>query len=342
MHNNPERVIDLTRILKNPPSLISYSAVGGAYEGGGPLGNYFDSINDDEYFGQKTYEQAESEMQKEAVSIALEKAGLNNSGIDIIFGGDLLNQCVATHFGQRETAVSLLGIYSACSTFTEGLILSGVFTCAGTVKRTLSVTSSHFYSAERQYRMPIEYGGQRAPTTQRTATASGAVISEVCGKAPFLRGFTVGKIIDMGVTDAANMGAAMAPAAYDTIKTFFEESKMSLNDFDNIITGDLGNIGSELLYKLFDADGTDIREKHLDCGKMLFDRERQDVHSGGSGCGCAASVCCGYIFPKVQSGEKQNILIAATGALMSPTLTQQGESIPSISHLVWISHNGGQ
>ena len=331
----------MTRILTDTPSLISYSAVGGRSEGEGPLGDYFDSINDDEYFGKDTYEQAESELQKEAVNIALEKAALKEKDIDIIIGGDLLNQCVATSFAHRDRAVSMLGIYSACSTFTEGLILSGIMTSEGYAKRAMNVTSSHYYSAERQYRMPIEYGGQRAPTTQRTVTASGAVICESNDKAPYLRGFTLGKIIDMGVDDAANMGAAMAPAAYDTINSFLKESGKGLDDFDNIITGDLGSIGSDILYKLFDMDGIDIRSKHLDCGKLIYDTERQDVHSGGSGCGCAASVCCGYILPKIQSGELQNVIIAATGALMSPTVSFQGESIPSISHLVWISHQRG-
>ena len=337
--NKKERMMTVTRIFDTPPCITSFAAVGGSSEGKGPLGNHFDYISDDEYFGRTTYEQAESELQRQTAAIALEKAGLKFSDIDVILGGDLLNQCVATSFGQRESGVSILGLYAACSTFTEGLILSGVLTSYGLAGKALGITSSHFCSAERQYRMPIEYGGQRAPTTQRTATAAGAVIVGQGECAPFIRGFTVGRIVDMGVTDAANMGAAMAPAAYDTITRFLNESGKSLADFDRIITGDLGMIGSSLLYKLFERDGVDIKDKHLDCGCLLYDPDIQDVHSGGSGCGCVASVSCAYLLPKIISGEYENILLAATGALMSPTMTQQGESIPSVSHAVWLSHS---
>ncbi|MCR5816617.1 MAG: stage V sporulation protein AD [Ruminococcus sp.] len=332
-------MIAMTHIFQTPPCVTSFAAVGGSSEGEGNLGNYFDFISDDEYFGKTTYEQAESELQRQTAALALQKAGLNTSDIDLILGGDLLNQCVATSFAHRESQVSIMGLYSACSTFTESLILSAALTSAGLAKRVLGITSSHFYSAERQYRMPIEYGGQRAPTTQRTATASGAFITEQGEKAPYIKGFTVGRIVDMGVTDAANMGAAMAPAAYDTITRFFSDTGLHLNDYDKIVTGDLGEIGSQLLYKLFERDGVDISAKHLDCGKLLYDPQRQDVHSGGSGCGCVASVSCAYLLPKLQSGETQNILLAATGALMSPTMTQQGESIPAISHAVWLSHS---
>ena len=331
----------MLKIFDTPPSILSYAAIGGSSEGEGPLGNYFDDINEDEYFGKTTYEQAESELQRQTAALVTEKAGLAPSDIDLIIGGDLLNQCVATSFGHRDSATSILGIYSACSTFTEGLLLAGIFSSFGVTKKTLAVTSSHFYSAERQYRMPIEYGGQRAPTTQRTATAAGAAIVTPKEKAPYIRGFKIGRIVDMGVTDAANMGAAMAPAAYDTLSSFFNESGMSPESFDHIVTGDLGQIGSQLLCKLFARDGVDISKRHIDCGCMLYDAERQDVHSGGSGCGCAASVSCAYLLPRLESGELQNILLAATGALMSPTLTQQGESIPSISHAVWLSHREG-
>ena len=332
-------MMTVTRIFDTPPSITSFAAIGGSSEGKGPLGDHFDYISDDEYFGKTTYEQAESELQRQTAELALGKSGLKPGDIDIILGGDLLNQCVATSFGHRESGVSIMGLYAACSTFTEGLILSGVLTSYGLANRALGITSSHFYSAERQYRMPIEYGGQRAPTTQRTATAAGAVITGPCSTAPYIRGFTVGRIVDMGVTDAANMGAAMAPAAYDTITRFLAESGKALTDFDKVITGDLGEIGSQLLYKLFERDGVDISDRHLDCGKLLYDPKTQDVHSGGSGCGCVASVSCAYLLPMLQSGEFGDILLAATGALMSPTMTQQGESIPSVSHAVWLSHS---
>lgn len=328
----------MTRIFDEPASVISFAAVGGRSEGQGPLGDYFDFISEDEFFDCPTYESAESALQRQTVDIALEKAALARESIDLYIGGDLLNQCVATSFGMRDMPSSMLGIYSACSTFTEGLLLSGVFASASLADKVVSVTSSHFYSAERQYRMPLEYGGQRSPTTQRTATASGAAVVSKADFAPFIKGFTIGRINDLGVTDASNMGAAMAPAAYDTISLFFKESGKRMEDFDHIVTGDLGFTGSEILYKLFDMDGVDIRDKHLDCGKLLYDRQKQDVHSGGSGCGCAASVSCAYLLPKVQTGELNNILIAATGALLSPTVNMQGESIPGISHAVWLSH----
>ena len=203
------------------------------------------------------------------------------------------------------------------------------------------MTSSHFCSAERQYRYPLNYGGQRPPTAQWTATAGGALCVSAEGRSPYVRGFTVGKIEDLGVTDASNMGAAMAPAAWSTISAFFKDTGKSPADFDMVLTGDLGKVGSRLLCELAERDGHTLRDVHKDCGTMLYSFDEQDVHAGGSGCGCCASVLCGYILPRIRTGEFQNVLFAATGALMSPTLNQQGESIPSISHAVWLSHRRG-
>jgi stage V sporulation protein AD len=218
-------------------------------------------------------------------------------------------------------------------------MLASIFADNGLSHKAMAVTSSHFCSAERQYRFPLNYGGQRTPTSQWTATAGGALIVSREGTPPFVRAATIGKIVDMGVTDANNMGAAMAPAAFSTISTFFADTGLKPADFDFIVTGDLGKVGSRILCELFERENMSIRENHKDCGMMLYDFDGQDVHAGGSGCGCAGSMLCGYFLPKIRAGEIKNILFAATGALLSPTINQQGESIPSISQLVWLSHD---
>ena len=327
-----------TTVFRNPPGIVTSAAVGGKMENEGPYGDYFDKINDDPYFTRETYEEGESQLQKQAVRIALEKAGAREEDIDVLIGGDLLNQCVGTTYGLRDYGLPFLGIYSACSTMSEGLLLASMLAAGGFAGLAMAVTSSHYCTAERQYRMPLNYGGQRPPTAQRTATAGGAAALSPTGGPPYVRGVTIGRIVDMGVTDANNMGAAMAPAAYSTIREFFADTGMSPSDFDHIVTGDLGKVGSRLLYQLGDNEGIDIRSRHLDCGLMIYDSDRQDVHSGGSGCGCAAGMLCGYFIPELKKGRLKNILFAATGALLSPTVNQQGESIPSVSHLVWISN----
>lgn len=324
--------------LVSAPSVVSFAAIGGKKEKEGPLGECFDKINDDPYLSNETYEQGESQLQKQAVRFALKKAGLEENDIDIVFGGDLLNQCVGTTYGIMSYNIPFLGIYGACSTMSEGLVLSGLFADNKIGERIIAVTSSHYCTAERQYRLPIDYGGQRTPTSQWTATASGAAVISKSENPPYLRGVCVGKIVDMGVCDPNNMGSAMAPAAFDTLKRFFDDFQLSPDFFDCIVTGDLGEIGSKLLVKLFAQEGIDISGNHMDCGKMLYDFEDTDINAGGSGCGCAASVLCGYFLPKLKSGEIKNILFAATGALLSTTVNQQGETIPSISHAVWISH----
>ena len=326
-----------TKFLDTQPSVIASAAVGGKMESEGPLGEYFDKINEDPYLSSDTYEKGESQLQKQAVIHCLQKAGLKESDIDVLFGGDLLNQCVGTTYGVRSFGIPFLGLYAACSTMSEGLMLASLFVDRGISDRTMAVTSSHFCTAERQYRFPLGYGGQRPPTSQWTVTAGGALIVGEHGGPPYVRACTVGKIVDMGVSDANNMGAAMAPAAFTTVKTFFDDTGMSPSDFDCIVTGDLGKVGSRVLCELMQREGIDISHNHKDCGLMMYHLQQQDVHSGASGCGCAGSTLCGYFIPKLRSGEFRNILFSATGALMSPTVSQQGESIPSISHLVWLS-----
>lgn len=327
-----------TFLMTSPPSIAACSSIVGKKEGEGPLKTCFDTVCEDSYFGQETWEKAESELQRQAVTLCLQKGGITAENVDFMFAGDLLNQCIGSTFGVRELNIPLLGIYGACSTMAEGLLLASLMTDNGLGGNIVAVTSSHFCTAERQFRLPLSYGGQRAPTAQWTCTASGAVLVSPTGAPPYLRGVTIGKIVDLGVTDAGNMGGAMAPAAADTIKTFFDATKMKPEDFDCIITGDLGEVGSTLLIDLLKKENIDISKQHNDCGKLIFDAIEQDVHAGGSGCGCSASVLCGYFLPKVKAGKIKNMLFIATGALMSPTATAQGESIPSIAHLVHISN----
>ncbi len=318
-------------------SINSFAAVVGKIESEGPYGNEFDEIVEDNKGGMDTWEQAEGLFQKKAVGHVLRKSGLANDEIDLMFAGDLLNQCVGSSYGLKDYFIPFLGIYGACSTFAEGLLLSGAMVNAGYADNVIAVTSSHYSSAERQFRFPLNYGGVRPPTAQWTATAAGSVLVTNNGKPPFIRAATAGKIEDMGVTDVNNMGAAMAGAAYDTLSRHFTHMGSHPEDYDLIITGDLGLVGSELLGDLFQRDGISIKNHHKDCGLMLFDRATQDVHAGGSGCGCSASMMCGHFLKRVQSGELRRILFCATGALMSTTMIQQGGSIPGVAHAVEIT-----
>lgn len=327
-----------TFIMDDPPTIHSYAAIVGKKEGEGPLGKYFDEVEQDGYFGEKTWEKGESQLLKRTLNMALSKGGLKPADIDYMFAGDLLNQCISSTYGLRDFEIPIFGIYGACSTMSEGLALASLMTDSGIGGKVAAITSSHFCSAERQFRFPLSYGCVRTPTAQWTCTASGAAILSPKESAPYVRAVTIGKIVDLGVTDANNMGAAMAPAAADVIETFLNDTAMSPEQFDYIITGDLGLVGSRLLIELLRMDGIDISKQHRDCGLMMFDLEEQDVHAGGSGCGCSGSVLCGYFLNRVRTGEIKNILFCATGALMSPTASQQGESIPSISHAVYISH----
>lgn len=319
----------------DPPSALGFAAAGGKKEGEGPLGGEFDLLNTDTSFGEETWEKAESRLQLDAVRKALEKAALSPKEIDLIFAGDLLNQCVGSTYGLRALEIPFLGVYGACSTMAESLCLASLFVDSRLAERAVAVTSSHFCSAERQFRFPLEYGGQRLPTAQWTATAAGAVIVGR-GNGPYIREVTVGTITDLGITDMNNMGAAMAPAAASTFATFFKDTGTRPEDYDRIFTGDLGKVGSMLLLELLQEEGYDLSRNHEDCGLLLYSPE-QDVHAGGSGCGCSASVLCAHILPRLRKGEYKEVLFAATGALMSPTLVQQGESIPGIAHLIHFS-----
>ncbi len=336
----PNRISQSTILLPSAPSILAYAAVAGKKEGEGPLREEFDLICDDTTFGEKTWEKAEMRMQMDAESRVLKKADLRPSDIDVVFAGDLLNQCISSAYSLRGLQIPYIGLYGACSTMAESLMLSSMFVDAGLANRAMAVTSSHFCTAERQFRFPLEYGGQRTPTAQWTATAAGSLIVGAHGEAPFVRGVCVGKIGDLGIKDLNNMGAAMAPAAADTLQTFLKDTKTSPQDYDRIFTGDLGQVGSDLLYELLSREGIDIKDRHDDCGLLLYDRETQDVHAGGSGCGCSAGVLCSHILKLVKNGTYENVLFMATGALMSPTSVQQGESIPGIAHLVHISRKG--
>lgn len=328
-----------TVIMNLPPSITGNAAVVGKTEGEGPLCGEFDYIYEDEMLGQASFEKAESALQKDAVNRALAKAGKLPENIDFILAGDLLNQDSASTFALREFGIPFLGIFGACSTMALSLGLASILVESGAGNLAVAATSSHFCSAERQFRMPLEYGGQRSPGAQRTVTGAGAcVIAPHSSDFPSVNAVTFGKIVDLGIKDATNMGAAMAPAAADTIAAFFEDTNFTHDAFDYIITGDLGHIGSELLNELLINDyNLDISKKHTDCGKMIFDKETQDTHAGGSGCGCSASVLNSYFLNRLKKGEIKNVLFIATGALMSPTTSLQGESIPSIAHLVQIS-----
>ncbi len=345
-----QKIIDLGRRVK---LLCAASAVGHE-EFFGPLGDLFDYHDESDKFGASTWELSEGELDRITLNLLLKKARLKPCDIDILFAGDLQNQCVATSQGLSSFGIPYIGLYGACSTSAEGLLCSSMFLhSSDTLKRCASITSSHNCAAERQFRTPIEYGGQRTPTAQWTATAAGAFLlervnegsdefsdenisdySEKKEKTIYISEVMAGKIVDSGVSDAANMGAAMAPAAADTIESYFKISGKSPSDFDFIITGDLGKEGSDILRELLFSIGIDVRKNHSDCGVMLYDFKRQDVHSGGSGCGCSASVLASYFIPRLKKGEISNILFMATGALMSPSSIQQGGSIAGIAPLI--------
>lgn len=323
-----------TLILENTPSVLSFGAVGSKKESEGPLAGYFDQLCPDSTMGEQTWEKAECRLQKDAINIALNKAGLSPGELQYIFAGDLLNQCTSSTYGLRDLGVPFVGLYGACSTMAESLALASLFVEGGFGERTAAITSSHFCSAERQFRFPLEYGGQRTPTSQWTVTGSGAAIVGQKSVPPYVRGVTIGTIKDMGITDANNMGAAMAPAAADTIAAFFQDTATGPENYDLIVTGDLSAVGSDLMRELLGRQGIDLGTRHADCGLMIYDRNKQDVHAGGSGCGCSGSVLCSYLLGKMERRELNSILFVGTGALMSPTSSQQGESIPGIAHLV--------
>lgn len=329
-----------TVIFSSPPTIHSYGAVVGKKEGQGPLGKYFDEVHEDTKFGQDSWEKAESQMQNLALKRAIEKGFMRPEDIHMLFAGDLLNQCIGTSFAARSTNIPFYGLYGACSTMAESLSLASMAIEGGFAEAAAAMTSSHFASAERQYRLPLEYGGQRTPTAQWTVTGSGAIILKPHDTPPFVRSITTGKIVDLQIKDANNMGAAMAPAFADTILAHFRDTGKDPSDYDLIVSGDLGSIGKALALKLLRKEGLDISHRMDDCGTMIFDLKEQDVHAGGSGCGCSAVVLCGYLLDEMKKGRYRNILFCGTGALLSPVSTQQGQSIPSVCHAVEISMEG--
>jgi len=334
---NSKRVGKRTIALSHPPSVRSFANIGGKFEGQGPLGAYFDEWSEDSFFGEKTWEKAESAMQKITLQRALDRARLKPKDLDYIFAGDLLNQCIGSSFGLREFGIPFYGLYGACSTMGESLSLAAMMIDGGYAETCAAITSSHFCTAERQYRMPVPYGSQRPPTAQWTATASGCTILSADGPGPYITHITCGKILDRGIKDPNNMGAAMAPAAYDTLSAFFRDTETKPQDYDMIFTGDLGELGRDIVRSFFEADGILLDKNFQDCGMLLYDRQGQDMHSGASGCGCSASVLNGYLLSQMQQGRWNKIVFAPTGALLSPTSSFQGESIPGICHAVCIS-----
>ena len=332
-----KRIGAQTLRFSRPPRVESFANIGAKLEGQGPLADYFDELSEDSFFGEKTWEKGEARMQKRVLSRALEKATRRPEELDLIFAGDLLNQCIGTSFALREFGVPLCGVYGACSTMGESLALAAMSIDGGFARRAAAMTSSHFCTAERQYRMPVPYGSQRSPTAQWTATAAGCTLLSAQGPGPYITHVTCGKIVDQGITDPNNMGAAMAPAAYDTLRAYFADTHTGPADYDAIFTGDLGELGHEIVMDLFQQDSVDMTRNYEDCGMLLYDRDRQDMHAGGSGCGCSAAVFNGYLLTGLKQGRWRRILFAPTGALLSPTSSFQGESIPGICHLVCVS-----
>ena len=359
-------------LFENAPYIVSAASVTGSKEAAGPLGKLFDMTNEDDLFGAQTWEEAESTMQKEACVLALGKAHVKADEIRYLFGGDLLRQGIATSMGVEALQIPMFGLYGACSTSGEALALAGMSAAAGYGKYMLAVTSSHFGSAEKEFRFPLGYANQRPLSAHWTVTGSGAFLvraadattpgtstaniqaadlPEAPSAAPAeddistthvshvrIAGVTVGKIVDYGLKDSQNMGACMAPAAMDTIVQNFEDFGRSEQDYDRIITGDLGYVGQSILFDLVRGKGYDIRKKHLDCGMTIYDQEKQDTHAGGSGCGCAAVTLASFIIPKIEKGEWKRVLFVPTGALMSTVSFNEGASVPGIAHGIVLEH----
>ena len=335
-----KRIGKRTLALENRPYLLGHAAAVGKKEGEGPLGERFDYVAKNDRMGQRSWELAESELQKTAIRLALRKATLPERSLDLILAGDLLNQCIGSFLASMHANVPYLGQYGACSTMAQGLALGGCLVESGAADRLLAAASSHFCSAERQYRFPLAYGGQRTPTAQWTTTAAGAAI---LGSEPVPNGaepcdvrvthVLFGKMVEMGVKDAANMGAAMAPAAADTLSALLEDLDAEPRDFDCIVTGDLGHIGADLLLTLLRGDSIDLSPVYSDCGSLIFGDE-QDTHAGGSGCGCSAAVLCGPLLRDMHRGKIHRLVFAGTGTMMSPTSVQQGQPIAGICHAV--------
>ncbi len=331
-----------TVLFREAPHIIAGATIVGDMEGKGPLGRYFDLILQDDTWGEESWEKAERKMFEQAVRRALGKCALEPAETDLLLGGDLLNQIISANFAARELAIPFLGLYGACSTMAESLLLGSMLVDGGYAERVACVATSHFSTAERQYRYPLEMGGQTTPTAQRTVTGAGASVlvkADYAGARQFghtvVAGGTIGRVVDLGITDSSNMGAAMAPAAADTLAAHLREMNRVVEDYDLIVTGDLGHFGSEMFAELCGDKGIHLNGRHRDCGTMIF-APAQKVDCGGSGCGCSAVTLNGYLLRRMEQGEFMRMLFMATGALMSPTAGMQGDSIPGIAHAVVI------
>lgn len=323
--------------IESKPKIISSFSIVGPKEGEGPLKDYFDVILKDDLNGKKSYEKAESSILYSAITECIKKAKLKESDINYLFAGDLLNQISSSNFAARDLDIPFIGLYGACSTMTESLSVASMIMDGGYSNYVIAATSSHFSAAERQFRYPLEYGSQRHPTAQWTVTGAGAMLLGKEGNFPYITYVTTGKVKDYGITDVNNMGAAMAPAAIDTIKQHFEDTGRSPKDYDIIASGDLGKYGKDITLKLLKEYGYDVEKQYIDCGDEIFN-ENQDTNAGGSGCGCSAVVDCGYIYKNMLSGKLKKVLLLSTGALLSTTSTLQGETIPGIAHAVAIEY----
>ena len=333
---NTKKMGKQTVKLVNPPKIVATYSIVGPKEGEGPLGNYFDEILNDDLFGTESFEKAESEMLYTAITAAINRANLTEDDIDYLFAGDLLNQLGSSSFAARKLNIPFFGLYGACSTMSESLSVASMMLDGGFADYVVAATSSHFSSAERQFRFPLEYGAQRSPLAQWTVTGAGAMVLSKEGNFPEVTHITTGVVKDYGIKDPNNMGAAMAPAAVDTISVHFKDTGRDPSYYDAIVTGDLGKVGKEIISKLLLEYGYDIRENYFDCGDMIYDDTVQKTDSGGSGCGCSAVVSSGYFYKKMIRKEIKNMLLVSTGALMSTTSSLQGESIPGIAHAVAI------
>ena len=322
----------------NAAYIVASASIAGKKESEGPLGELFDVVGNDDLFGEKTWEEAESALQKEACLLALQKAKIGTDDVRFLFGGDLLRQGTATSYGLEELQIPLFGLFGACSTSGEALALASMAVAAGYGDYMLAVTSSHFGSAEKEFRFPLSYASQRPLSAQWTVTASGAFLIGKRKSHVRITGITVGKIVDWGLKDSQNMGACMAPAACDTIIRNLEDFGRTPEDYDRIITGDLGYVGQSILFDLMRNQNVDIKNNHMDCGMTIFNQKTQDTHAGGSGCGCAASTLSAYILPKIESGEWKRVLFVPTGALMSTVSYNEGSSVPGIAHGIVIEH----
>lgn len=321
--------------LNNAPSVIATASIVGPKEGQGPLGQYFDKVLDDDLYGEKSWEKAEAKFFQEAVEKVIVKGHKDKQEINYLLGGDLLNQLISSDFAARQLGIPFFGLYGACSTMSEAMALGAMLVDGGYADNIVCAVSSHFSTAERQYRFPLELGVQRPPTAHWTVTGAGAALVSNQGEGPYITMVTVGKVVDMGIKDSNDMGSAMAPAAADTIMAHFMDTGLTANDYDLIITGDLGRYGKDITDELVKKAGYDISAKHFDCGVEIFSPS-QDPHAGGSGCGCSACVLAAYLIPHMWDGTYNSMLFLATGALLSPTSSQQGESIPGIAHAVSI------